>query len=186
VEAGLAAGADSVGAALPAAGDMSARRIFKHLITPDWKVKRVFPPGSLAAIEAAIRESEKQHRGEIRFAVEAALDFRALLRGTTARERAIEVFSELRVWDTEENTGVLIYLLLADHDVEIVCDRGISARVTQQEWNSICARMEAAFREGNFERGVLSGIEEIGALLARHFPIRATDFDELSNAPVTQ
>lgn len=165
---------------------MSARRIFKHLITPGWKVKRAFPAQSLAAIEAAIRESEKQHRGEIRFAVEAALEVGPLFRGIDARERAIEVFSELRVWDTEENTGVLIYLLLADHDVEIVCDRGINARVAQSEWNAICAHMEAAFARRNFEAGALTGIGEIGALLAQHFPAGPTNLDELSNVPVTR
>jgi uncharacterized membrane protein len=107
-----------------------------------------------------------------------------LFRGIDARERAIEVFSELRVWDTEENTGVLIYLLLADHDVEIVCDRGINARVAHEKWEAICRRMEKQFARGEFEPGVLAGIREVSALLVQHFPTTGGNLDELSNAPI--
>lgn len=147
-------------------------RLLRHLITPDRAVRRAFPAASLVRIGAAIRASEARHTGEVRFAVEAALDWPDLVRGLSARARALEVFSELRVWDTEANNGVLIYLLLADRDVEIVADRGINARVGPGEWQAICERMEAAFREGRFEAGVLEGIEATSSLLARHFPER--------------
>ena len=100
-------------------------------------VGRAFPPSAMAAIEEAIAKSEREHSGELRFAVEPALDTSALLAGQSGRERALEVFSQLRVWDTEENNGVLIYLLLADRDIEIVADRGVNARVPQAEWEKI-------------------------------------------------
>ncbi|MCI0409753.1 MAG: TPM domain-containing protein [Acidobacteria bacterium] len=160
------------------------KRLFIHLLTPPWKVRRVFPAHALRAIEAAIARSESQHRGEIRFAVEAGLDLWPLLRNQSARERAIEVFSELRVWDTEANNGCLIYLLLADHDVEIVADRGIAARVGSAEWARICGEMEALFRQGRFEEGVILGIHAITPHLAEHFPARPEDRDELENRPV--
>jgi uncharacterized membrane protein len=137
----------------------------------------------MAAIEKAIGAGEAQHRGEIRFAAEAALDSAPLFGGQAARERALDVFSLLRVWDTEENNGVLIYLLLADHDVEIVADRGINARVAAPEWEEICRRMEAAFRRGEFQQGVLAGIAEVSALLARHYPARPGDRNELADKP---
>lgn len=163
---------------------MNLKRILRHLISDHRLVRRRFPKRSLAAIEEAVRKSEGTHRGEIRFAVEAALDWGPLFRGRTARQRAVEVFSQLRVWDTEENSGILIYLLLADRHVEIVADRGVNARVGAVEWERICREMEAAFRGGRFEGGVVSGIAAITAHLARQFPARKGDQDELPNAPV--
>lgn len=162
---------------------MNLPRILKHLILPPWIVRRAFPADAMVSIERAIRNAEKSHMGEIRFAVEATLDFGALLRGQTARERALDVFSALRVWDTERNSGVLVYLLVADRDVEIIADRGIAAKVGREEWEAICRGMEAAFREGNFEAGVISGIREAGALLARHFPAQRSNPDELPDRP---
>ena len=110
---------------------MNIQRMIKHLMTGNMAVKAAFPARSLQAIEQAIGQTETRHGGQIRFAVEAALDFSALRRNQTAGERAIEIFSQLRVWDTEHNNGVLIYLLLADRDVEIVADRGIHARLVR-------------------------------------------------------
>jgi uncharacterized membrane protein YgcG len=161
---------------------MAWRRIIRHLATPPWRVRQVLRRPTMQAIERAIRESEKTHRGQIRFAVEATLDTLPLLRGQTARERAIEVFSQLRVWDTEHNNGVLIYLLLADRDVEILADRGIHARIGAEEWERVCREMEAAFRTGRFEDGALAGIRAVGALLAQHFP--GTGGHELPDRPV--
>jgi len=138
----------------------------------------------LTAIEEAIRASEKTHDGELRFAVEAGLDPLPVLRGRTARQRATEVFSSLRVWDTEHNSGVLIYVQLVDRRIEIVADRGINARVPQHAWDAICRRMEEAFRQRRFEQGVLAAIGEITALLAQHFPPRGDNPDELSDQPV--
>ncbi len=153
------------------------------MVTLPGAVARRFPRATMAAIEKAIGAGEAQHRGEIRFAAEAALDSAPLFGGQAARERALDVFSLLRVWDTEENNGVLIYLLLADHDVEIVADRGINARVAAPEWEEICRRMEAAFRRGEFQQGVLAGIAEVSALLARHYPARPGDRNELADKP---
>jgi uncharacterized membrane protein len=159
-------------------------RVFKNLFNGAWQVRRAFPPQSMQKIEAAIRAAEATHHGEIRFAVEAGLDILPLLRAQSARERAIEVFSDLRVWDTEHNNGVLIYLLLADHDVEIVADRGIHARVGTEGWETICRQMEALFREGRFEEGVLAGLEAVSSHLQRHYPRRGDDINELADAPI--
>ena len=164
---------------------MNLARVARHLVAMPGAVRRAFPPAAMAAIEQAIARSETQHRGEVRFAVEAALDAPAVVAGQSARARAIEVFSQLAVWDTEDNNGVLIYLLLADRDVEIVADRGINAVVGPQEWEAICRAMEAALRRGEFEPAVLKAIEAVTRLLARHFPPRAGDRNELANQPVT-
>lgn len=163
---------------------MDFKRLFRHLLISDLSVKRAFPVSAMRAIEAAINESEAKHSGEIRFAVEVGLDLVPLLRGMSARQRAIEVFSRLRIWDTEHNSGVLIYLLLADRDIEIVADRGINARVGQDEWNAICTRMETAFKQGQFEQEALAGIREISTLLTKHFPAQTVNPDELPDKPV--
>jgi uncharacterized membrane protein len=158
-------------------------RLARHLCTLPGAIARTLPAAVLAAIERAIEKSESQHRGEVRFAAEPALEASALLSGQTARERALDVFSLLRVWDTEENNGVLIYLLLADRDVEIVADRGINAKVPAAQWEHICRRMESAFSKGEFEQGILAGIEEVSVLLVRHYPARPGDRNELSDRP---
>lgn len=149
---------------------MNLKRLARHLCTTRRSVARAFPRRTLDAITRAIGETEARHTGQIRFAVEAALEVGDLLHGTSARERALEVFSRLRVWDTEHNTGVLIYLLLGDRDVEIVADRGIHARVGTDGWEVICRRMEDAFRRGEFENGVLHGIRAVGQHLESSFP----------------
>ena len=163
---------------------MRTRRLLKHLCTPHWVVNRAFPRATLTRLERAIRDSEKSHDGELRFAVEAGLHLLPLLKGLGPRQRAREVFSQLGVWDTEHNSGVLIYVQLVDRRIEIVADRGISARVAQESWDAICRRMEEEFRAGRFEEGALHGIEAITALLARHFPATGSNPDELPNRPV--
>ncbi|CAN7496253.1 TPM domain-containing protein [Trinickia sp. LjRoot230] len=162
---------------------MNLTRIIRHLFMTRWRVASAFPKRALNAIEKAVRESHQAHIGQVQFAVEGALHSGALLSGKSARERAIEVFSELRVWDTEHNNGVLIYLLLADRDVEIVADRGIHARVGADEWEVICREMEAEFRRGQYESGAVSGIRRVTALLARHFPAPQPERDELPTSP---
>lgn len=163
---------------------MDFGRLLRHLATSSRLVRRRFPASALAAIEAAITAGEQRHEPEIRFAVEAALHPRAILRGITPRARAIDVFSELRVWDTEHNTGVLIYLLLADRDVEIVADRGVAGQVAPVEWEVICREMEAHLREGRYEAGALAGIRAASDLLARHFPARGPGRGEQPDRPV--
>jgi uncharacterized membrane protein len=162
---------------------MDLKRVVRHLLMSRWHVNSAFPPRTLRAIEKAVRESHRAHIGQVRFAVEGALHIGALLNGMSARERAIDVFSELRVWDTEHNNGVLIYLLLADHDVEIVADRGVHAKVHAAEWETICQNMEADFRLGKYEAGVLRGIEQVSELLKRHFPAEQQRRSELPSKP---
>jgi uncharacterized membrane protein len=163
---------------------VGARRIVKHFLTPHWIARRAFPRDTLRRIEGAIRESERSHSGELRFAVEAGLDPRRLIRGVTPRERAREVFGQLGVWDTEHNSGVLIYVQLVDRSIEILADRGISSKVPQATWDEICRRMESAFRAGEFEGGALQGIREITLLLARHYPPAGENPNELPDRPV--
>lgn len=162
----------------------SVSRIFRHIMTTPWALKRAFSDATLAKIESAIAESERRHAGEVRFAVEAALDFGPLFAAVDSRQRAVDVFSQLRVWDTEQNNGVLIYVLLADHDVEIVADRGYNEKVDAAAWQRICSEMEQAFANGDFERGALVGIEQVSAEIVRHFPPNTADRDELANRPV--
>ena len=163
---------------------MGMGRIARHLMATKWMVSRAFPGDAIIAIDKAIKASEATHRGEIRFAVEGALHIEPLFRGQTARERAIDVFSQLRIWDTERNNGVLIYLLLADRVVEIVADRGIDAKVGAEEWERICGKMESAFRQGDFEAGLVGGIQEVTRHLAVHFPPIGDDRNELPDKPV--
>ena len=163
---------------------MDMKRIMRHLASGRANVHRVLSPRTLESIERAIAATEMQHDGQIRFAVEAALDWQPLLAGQTASERAVEVFSELRVWDTEHNNGVLIYLLLADRDVEIVADRGIHAKLGQPVWEEICKEMEAAFRAGQFEAGVLAGVRAVGDRLIEHFPARNDKPNEMPDSAV--
>jgi uncharacterized membrane protein len=138
----------------------------------------------MTRIETAIRDAERAHAGQIRFAVESALPTSALWRRQSARARALEVFSALRVWDTEHNNGVLIYLLLADRDVEIVADRGIHSKVGAAEWERICRAMEQDFRAGRFEQGVVNGVLAVGTHLTRYFPGDDKDRNELPDKPV--
>ena len=166
------------------AGEMSPSRLLRHLLSPPWRVRGPFPPAALRRIEQAIARSESRHGSQIRFAVEHALDTVSLLRGLSARERALEVFSALKVWDTEHNNGVLIYLLLADRDVEIIADRGIHGRVGSGAWETICREMESAFRAGNLEQGVLNGIERVSSLLETHYPGIQRGQNELPDRPV--
>src|SRR5215470_13062319 len=159
-------------------------RIARHLVEHHWRARRVFTPTMLANIEAATRAGEATHSGQVRFVVEGALEGQPLFRNQSARRRALDVFSLLRIWDTEHNNGVLIYLLLADRDVEIIADRGIDAKVGAEGWEAICRAMEEAFRAGNFKAGVIKGIEAVSRELARHFPPAGPHPNELPDSPV--
>lgn len=164
---------------------MDLIRIFRHLALPDWSVRRAFPARVGEAVEQAVRAAETGHDVELRVAVEGGLALGALLRGQSSRERAIELFSSLRVWDTQNNAGVLVYVQFADRRIEIVADRGISARVRQSEWDAVCARIAEEFRAGRFEAGALAGISGITALLKQHVPPPpAGDRDELPDRPM--
>ncbi|MFA7239677.1 MAG: TPM domain-containing protein [Sulfuricellaceae bacterium] len=164
---------------------MNWKRVFRHLVFPPTRVGRVFPARALDAIEQAIRTCEDSHQGEIRFAVEGAIGLVPLLKGISARQRAIEVFSTLRVWDTESNNGVLVYLLLADRKVEIVADRGVHRLAGSTAWVAICHDMENAFRQGRFEEGAIGGIRAIAACLAAYYPANGSaKRNELPDRPV--
>ena len=163
---------------------MNYKRVIKHLSISHATVRRHFPRTALDNIERAIAAVEQRCSGQVRFAVEHALDWKPLMAGQTARERAIEVFTDLHVWDTQHNNGVLIYLLLADRDVEIVADRGIHSKLGQPLWESICKQMEVAFRQGNFEQGVVAGVNSVGVHLAAHYPQTGEKANELPDRPV--
>jgi uncharacterized membrane protein len=163
---------------------MGIKRIGKHLLEHQWRVRRVFPREVLALIEQAIKAGEATHSGQVRFVVEGALDGAPLFKGQSAQERALDVFSHLRIWDTAHNNGVLIYLLLADRDVEIVADRGIDVKVGAAGWQKICAAMEADFSGGNFSGGVIKGIAAVSQQLAMYFPKHGAGPNELPDKPV--
>lgn len=162
---------------------VNIKRWAQHLFLPPWAMGRRFPRKVLTAIEEAVRKSELKHGGEIRFAVEARLPLDALRRGQSPRDRAVDLFSQLGVWETEENNGVLIYVLLADRDVEIVADRGLNKRITSAEWEAVCQSMEIHFREGHFEEGSLVGIQGVTRLLSLHFPAHGRNPNELPDKP---
>jgi hypothetical protein len=149
---------------------MQLARLIKHAAATHWRTRMLFPARVLDAIEQAIKRIEAAHRGEIRFAIETALTPWQVLCGLTSRARALEAFAHLKVWDTELNNGVLIYVQLADRSVEIVADRGFAGRVAQGEWDAVCRLMEQHFRAGSYEAGSIAGVDAIGALLARHYP----------------
>jgi len=159
-------------------------RWFKNLTTTPFALRRHFPPAALTAIDTAIAASEQSHRAEIRCAVEASLSIGNLLTAMDSKARAIEVFSMLRMWDTAENNGVLLYMLLAEHKIEIVADRGFSSCVTDAEWMSICAELEQAFAAGKYEDGTLAALDRISALARQHFPAGNGDSNELPNRTV--
>jgi uncharacterized membrane protein len=159
-------------------------RFLRHLLTTRWQLQRCFPRETLAAIEAAVRAAETRHSGELRFVIESRFNLARLRAGLDARMRAHELFSLLRVWDTQANNGVLVYLLLAEHDIEIVADRGFTGLVLDAEWEAVCHEMEAHFRAGRFEEGARAAIERVSELIARHFPPVPGDRNELPDAPV--
>ncbi len=163
---------------------MQWTRIVRHLFADQWSVRRAFPASAMRAIRNAIDEQEGRHGGELRFAVEASLPLRSLWQGQNARSRAVELFGQLRIWDTEHNNGVLIYLMLADKSVEIIADRGVNGKVGNANWESICRDMQSAFSGGRFVDGAISGIVAISDLLAMHYPPTDGRTDELPNEPV--
>ena len=158
-------------------------RLWRHLVAPS--SSRLFPAASLERIARAVAEGEARHTGETCFAVESSLPLRAVLAGMQARERAIEAFSRLRVWDTAANNGVLLYLLLADHRIEIVADRGLQGRVSDAQWRGVCGMMEERLRAGDAEAAVVQGIAAASRLIAEHYPrtADAPDENELPDLP---
>lgn len=159
-------------------------RVLRHLVSGEWLVHRRFSPSDLNRITGAITQAEESHCGDIRFCVEAALDLSDLWNGLSSQDRATEVFSQLRVWDTERNNGVLLYLLLADRQFEIVADREVAKKVDPVQWRQICEEVEHSFKNQKFVDGVVLAISRISALLAQHFPRHADSRSELPDEPV--
>ncbi len=164
-------------------------RILRHRCFDEGDARRALDPNALQRLQERVAASERQHSGEIRICVEAGMPMSYLWRGAAARERAISVFGKLRVWDTERNNGVLIYLLLAEHCIEIVADRGLARRVPSAEWQRLTAGMAEAFRAGRYEEGLGTAVDAVGALLSQHFPLTDADIanpNELPDTPVVQ
>ncbi|HLL17823.1 MAG TPA: TPM domain-containing protein [Rubrivivax sp.] len=148
-------------------------RILKHRLLDETDTARLLDAQALSRLEARVAASERQHSGEIRLCVEAGLPLSYLWRNATPRQRAITMFGKLGVWDTEHNNGVLIYLLLAEHAIEIVADRGLTRHVPQAQWDALVAGMRDAFRAKRFEEGLARAIDEVHGLLVHHFPLAA-------------
>jgi uncharacterized membrane protein len=160
------------------------RRFARHLLSFRSRLDRDFDAATRRAIQEAVEASERTHRGEIRFAVESRLGAASVWAGKTARERALELFSSLGVWDTAENSGILLYVLLADRRMEIVADRGYTGGVSEEQWRVICNTIESAYREGRFREGSVQGVHECARHATRLFPIDGSDANELADEVV--
>jgi len=163
---------------------MDLGRFARHFAMTPWRARRAFPDKTLDAIQREVAEQERRHSGQVRFVVEAELTTGQLWAALTARARAIEVFSMLQVWNTESNSGVLVYVLLADHRVEVVADRGIQRKVPAADWSAIVSMMETHFRAGRFEEGAVAGVRAVSEVLAAHFPPDGMSTNELPDRPV--
>jgi uncharacterized membrane protein YgcG len=163
---------------------MRLRRFARHLLSFRSRLGRHFDAATRRSIREAVEASERTHRGEIRFAVESRLDAASVWAGKTARERALELFASLRVWDTAENSGILVYVLLADQRMEIVADRGYTGGVTEEQWQEICDTIDAAYREGRFREGSVDGVHACARHAARLFPSDGSNANELADEVV--
>jgi uncharacterized membrane protein len=169
--AGPAAAAWAAAAARQDHGDiMGMFRFLDHLFTTRWHMRRAFGEADLTRIAEAVGNSEKYHTGQIVVALEASLPLELLLDGMTPRQRAEQTFKLLNVWDTEANNGVLLYLCLADRDVEIIADRGIHSHVGTQAWESICREMETMLKARVTSDPIVTAVQRIGALLEQFHP----------------
>jgi len=163
---------------------MKLARFWRHVFMNPVRVARAFPSTVMDAIQREVATQEKRHRGEVFFVVEAELTTAQLWRDLSSRHRAREVFAMQGVWNTEENNGVLVYLLLADRRVEIVADRGIDRKVDAGDWRRLVDEMEARFRDARYEEGAIAGVRGVSDLLATHFPPGTKDLNELPDRPV--
>jgi uncharacterized membrane protein len=159
-------------------------RIWRHLVTTSATARRTFPPASLDEIQKTIAKGETLHRAEVRLVIEPSLSIQAVLNGTSSRERAVELFSLYGIWDTEENCGILVYIELADHKVEIVADRGVSRIIDESEWQDICQTMTSGFARNTYGEAVIAALEKLNALLHVRFPDDASGVNQLSNQPI--
>ena len=149
------------------------RRLLRHRWHDTADAGRTLDAPLRTRLEQRIAASEARHTGEICICVEAGLPPSYLWRDAGARERAIAMFGKLRVWDTEHNNGVLIYLLLAEHAIELVADRGLNRHVSPAQWQEMVAHLREALRAGRYEDGLTLALEEVSAVLVEHFPLAA-------------
>lgn len=159
-------------------------RLWQHLSTTSAAGRRAFPPATLKAIEQTIADGETRHRAEVRVIVEPALSLQAVLQHMSSRERARELFAHYRIWDTEENCGVLVYVNLADHKVEIVADRGVGRAISAAEWQAVCRTMTHGFAHGVFHDSVVAALDQLNRLLQDRYPDDGSRTNELANKPV--
>lgn len=167
-----------------ASSGFSLARLLRHLFTTTAAGRRVFPAATLKAIQAAIAQGEKLHRAEVRLIIEPAMPLADVFSGLSSRERARLLFAEYRVWDTEENCGVLVYVNLADHKVEIVADRAVGRAIAAADWQKVCRTMTEGFAAGNYHDSVIAALAQLNALLHAHFPSDGATPNELSNRPL--
>ncbi|MQR02485.1 TPM domain-containing protein [Glaciimonas soli] len=160
------------------------QRLWRHLTTTRRDSRRLFPAATLQAIQAKIAEGEVTHRAEVRVIIESSMDTQAILNNMTSRHRANELFSRYRVWDTEENIGVLVYVNLADHKVEIVADRAVGRAIHKKEWQAICHTMTKEFINGSYRDSTLLALEQLNGLLTQHFPDQEGKYNEISDKPI--
>ncbi|MEA5097857.1 MAG: TPM domain-containing protein [Burkholderiaceae bacterium] len=159
-------------------------RLLKHGVTTSSAGKRAFPAETLKVIEATIADGETRHRAEVRLIVEHSLSLGAVLQRITSRQRAIELFSRYRIWDTEENSGVLVYINLADRKVEIIADRAVGRLIGKEAWHAVCRTMTRGFAQGEFHDSSVAAMVRLNALLETHFPASGTHVNQLSNKPI--
>jgi uncharacterized membrane protein len=160
------------------------KRTLRHLLSTRTEAARVFPPATLEAIAEAITAGEQTHRGEVRLVVEKSLPLSAVWDEISNRQRALALFADYGIWDTEDNCGVLIYVNLADHKIDIVADRGINRRIDPLTWQAICNTMTTGFAQGRFHDATLDAIQQVNALLRQHFPSNGARPNELPDKPV--
>lgn len=159
-------------------------RIWRHWRSTAAKGRRAFPPETLDAVAKAIAAGEQRHRSEVRLIVEHGMPFDALWAGMGIRERALALFAEYGIWDTEDNCGVLIYVNLAEHKVEIVTDRNVGRKIDNIVWKRVCATMTQGFTRGEFHAATLAALEQVNTLLAEHFPANGARANELPDRPI--
>ncbi|WP_050475783.1 TPM domain-containing protein [Herbaspirillum rhizosphaerae] len=159
-------------------------RLLRHLFGTRSQARKLFPRATLQAVQAGIAAGEKQHRAEIRCIVEAALPLSAVLRGESSRARAHELFSHYRIWDTEENCGILIYINVADHKVEILPDRTVDKVLKRDDWHAVCQTMTRGFAGKKYHDSLLQALTQLNALLAEHFPDQDKHRNQLSDRPL--
>lgn len=160
-------------------------RIYRNLFSGPLEARRIFTETVMRDLESTIEQTEKRHSAQVKLVIDGGLSLPELVRGLPPREKALELFSQLKIWDTEANNGVLLYLSVADHAIEIISDRGICSRLSgSTPWREICDEMVAAFRRDEFKEGIALGIERITTILAEHFPPKEDQKNELSDAPL--